>query len=274
MNKLRMACVLLTTLVLVACGGNTPESFGETVFSHLKAQNIEEINNLAANEDDYFSIIAEHNKSSEEQINATPKDVEQIARKNQQKVNKSISDIVAYGKMNGGWDDASLVKVEVKQSEKEPNEADVDIHVDLNGKHYRIMFDDLAKADRGWVMTDNPRWIGLVYDPQYDSLIGKEQAINANGGFLSCKTAEDLGYAQIMVKADPEAVMKMIDEKRCMLVKMESGMTVTIEELGDYHSDNLNDPSRYPFSYVKVKFEYNGQQYSQWILSDRVRSIK
>ncbi|MBD3668054.1 MAG: hypothetical protein HUJ16_08850 [Kangiella sp.] len=274
MNKLRMVWVLLTTLLLVACGGNTPESFGETAFSHLKANNVEELNNLAANEDDYFSLIAERNKTSEEQINVTPKDVEQIARKNKQKINKSIDDIIAYGKMNGGWDDASLVKVEVKQSENEPNEADVDIHVDLNGKHYRIMFDDLAKADRGWVMTDNPRWIGLVYDPQYDSLIGKEQTINANGGFLSCKTAEDLGYAQLMAKADPEAVMKMIDEKRCMLVKVESEMTATIEELGDYYSDNLNDPSRYPFSHVKVKFEYNGQQYSQWILSDRVRSIK
>ncbi|AOE50536.1 hypothetical protein [Kangiella sediminilitoris] len=274
MYKFRYAVALLIPFLLVACGGNTPESFGETVFSHLKSNNDEELLDLTANKDDYFALIAERNKTSEEQVNPTPADVERLTRKNQRKVKKGINDIIAYGKMNGGWDDALLVDVEVKQSEKSPSEADVYLRVQISDKHYRVLFDDLAKSERGWVMTDNPRWIGLVYDPQYDTLIGKELTINANGGFLSCKTAKDLGYAQIMAKADPEAVMKMIDDKRCMLVKMESGMTATIEELGDYHSDNVNDPSRYPFSYVKVKFEHDGQQYSQWILSDRVKSIQ
>lgn len=270
MNKLRMVWVLLTTLLLVACGGNTPESFGETAFSHLKAQNIEELNNLAANEDDYFSLIAERNKTSEEQINATPKDVEQIARKNQQKVNKSIDDIIAYGKMNGGWDDASLVKVEVKQSEKEPNEADVYINVDMNGKHFRIMFDDLAKADRGWVMTDNPRWVGLVYDPKFDKLLEQTRTIPAGENFLSCKTSDDLGFVELMVNNDPEAVFKLIDENKCMLKQLEADMTVTIDELGSYTSGYSKGKSDYPFGHVKVSFEIDGQQHSQWVLSDWV----
>lgn len=265
-------CASIISTLLVACGGTEdPESFGKHLFEKLQSGDKEAITSLSMNEDDFYWMISKSNEAENTSQSPRPSEVEQNANKIKRKVTKSVGDILSYGKMHGGWENASLVKVEVKEREALGVEgADIYLHVEMNEKQYRVLFDDLLKADRGWVMSDNPRWLGLSYDPQFDKLIGEKLAVKPNNVFVSCKTPLHVTGLDILLrgKNNDSEVSKFLNSGKCSTNKSSSAVTVTIEELGEYTMSAkekfANNEAEFPFEKIKISFEIDGQQKSGW----------
>lgn len=264
-------CASIISTLLVACGGTDPESLGKDLFEKLQSGDKDSITNLSINEDDYYWLISKTNEAKASSKSPTPSEVEKKVKKTKRKVTKNVGDILSYGKMHGGWENASLVKVEVKAKETKGIEgADIYLHVEMNEKQYRVLFDDLVNTDRGWVMSDSPRWLGLSYDPQFDKLIGEKLSVKPNNVFVSCKTPLNVTSLDILLrgKNNDSEVSEFLNSGKCSTNKSSSAVTVTIEELGEYTMDAkrkfANNEAEFPFEKIKISFEIDGQQKSGW----------
>lgn len=264
-------CTLILSTFLVACGGeDTPEEFGETLFEHLKNGDKEAFVALSVNEEDFYWMVSQKNKAENTNNTPSPSELKREVTNLKRKISKNIDEIIAYGKMNGGWDNATLVDVEGTLNESFINKMDLFLHIDIEGKQYRVKFDDLLMSERGWVMFDKPRWLGLSYDPQFDKLIGEKLSIKPNNVFVSCKTPLDVTSLDILLrgKNNDSEVSEFLNSGKCTTNKSASQVTVTIEELGEYTMSAKDKfakgEAEFPFEKIKISFEIDGQQKSGW----------
>ena len=271
MTFLKITAVLCASASLIACGGgNDPQAFGEDLFDKLKQGQSEAIVELNANEDDYFWLISNSNKREGIVKKPSPQDVAKRVAKQKRKVEKAVYEIIAQGKMNGGWDSATLTKVEFKDTEADDVTQDITLHIDIDGKQYRILFDDVAFTDRGHVLADDPRWLGLSYDPQFDKLIGEQLTISPNTVFVSCKTPLNVLSLDILLrgKSNDAEVTELLNSGKCSSHKSPSAVTVTIEELGEYTFSSqqkyFKKQAEFPFEQIKINYEIDGQKKSGW----------
>ena len=131
MKLKKLFCASIISTLLVACGGTEdPESLGKDLFEKLQSGDKDSLTNLSMNEDDYYWLISKSNEAQNTSKSPKPSEVEKEVKKTKRKVTKSVGDILAYGKMHGGWENASLVKVEVKPKESKGvcgSSADIDM---------------------------------------------------------------------------------------------------------------------------------------------------
>ena len=270
MNFSKTLGVLSASILLVACGSSEdPQAFGEDLFDKLKQGQSEAIIELTANEDDYYWMVSEKSKEGEASKKPSPAEVSQHVAKQKRKVKKAIDEIIAYGKMNGGWDNATLAKVEFDELGDDFSQ-DITLHIEIDEKQYRILFDDVASTDRGHVLADDPRWLGLSYDPQFDKLIGEKLGIKPNKVFVSCETPQYVATLDILLrgKSNNSEVTQFLNSGKCSANKSSSAVTVTSEELGEYtyssQKNYFNKKAEFPFEEIKISFEIDGQSKSGW----------
>ena len=271
MNFSKTLGALSVSALLVACGGTEdPKAFDERLFEQLKQGQSEAIIELNANADDYYWLISEDNKQKATSKKPSPQEVSQRVAKQKRKTSEAVNEIIAYGKMNGGWDNATLAKVEFDELEEGDLKQDITLHIDIDGKQYRVLFDDVASTDRGRVLTDDPRWLGLSYDPKFDELIGEKLNIKPNNVFVSCKTPLHVTSLDILLrgKSNNAEVTEFLNSGKCTANKSASAVTVTIEELGEYtlRAKELYSKGQgeFPFEKIKINFEIDGQKKSGW----------
>jgi|GEM_PF-3433103 len=264
-------CTLILSTFLVACGGeDTPEEFGQTLFEHLKSGDKEAFVALSVNEEDFYWMVSQKNKAENTNDTPSPSELKRDVTRLKRKITQNIDEIIAYGKMNGGWDNATLVDVEGTLSESFVNKMDLFLHIDIAGKQYRVKFNDLLMSERGWVMFNQPKWLGLSYDPKFDELIGEKFNIQPNNVFVSCKTPLHVTGLDILLrgKNNDSEVSEFLNSGKCTANKSASEVTVTIEELGEYTLSAKELYSKgqgeFPFEKLKINFEIDGQKKSGW----------
>lgn len=276
MHTYMKTVLIIIAFALSACSNkDNPEEFGKEVFKLLKAQNMDKLSALAPTEDDFYLMLAKRNEHSNELAGLTPSEIAKHVAHLKNEIKNNTEEILSFGKLHGGWDGASLEKIDIKHFDEQQKSSEysssavIDLHINFNSKHYKIVFNSLARAERGWLIMEPPKWAGLAYDPQFERLLGKTTKVHS-AAFLACSDLSTLGFVEAMhaVEIVRQSIVEIFEEDKCTISELTSELTVTIVELDkSYSSDYLKGKSDLPFNYVKVSYELNGKKQSQWISS-------
>ncbi|GHG61454.1 hypothetical protein GCM10010919_05920 [Alishewanella longhuensis] len=265
--------LVIIALSLSACSKTSnPEDFGKEIFLLLKSQNMDKLSALAPTEDDFYLMLAKRNEHSNEFAGLTPSEIAKHAALLKSEIKNNTEEIISFGKLHGGWNSSSLEKVDVRhfddqhKSSEYSSSAAIVLHINFNSKRYKIVFNNLVRAERGWFIMEPPKWAGLEYDPQFEKLLGKTTKLH-RGQLLSCLDLDSLIIVEAIhaVESERHNVIKLFKEGKCDITELSTGLTVTIIELSKhYSSDYLKGKSKVPFDYIKISYELDGKKQDKW----------
>jgi hypothetical protein len=261
---------LIPFIFLSACSDKeSPEHFAEEVIELLQENNTAGVIDLIISEEDALLFYSE--MPSKKQM--TPERFREQGKKQRAKTVKYINEISDYGKMNGGWDSAEIVNIDVSYKEANNNAvvsniADIDIFVKLKEKTFEISLNDVLRSKSGWALYNEPRWRGLKHDPKYDVILGSELSLDQTTNIVLCSTEDDAQLVNNMLTSDywtydesKKRFTELVNENRCFSKEFALNTSFTVIKNGKYRREN-NDLG-YPFHVVKIDIS-NASSNPQW----------